>query len=345
MKNNIKYLGIDIGGAHFKIVGLDKKKSVCFSEYRKCYVWKGFKNLEKEIEYTNSLNLSKDIYCGITMTAELCDNFKTKKIGAIEISKLCKKLKFNCSFYTKKKKKFSRFIEKEYEDFISMNWHSIGRYFSKNFNNVIIVDFGSTTTDFVCIKNSKIINQGFDDFTRLSKKEIFYSGIIRTPLFGLEHEITLKKKKYQIIPEFFSNTSDIYRIYNFLEKDFDIDDEADNGKKGIVQSMIRISRSFCIEYKKSKRNLILDLSKVLIDKQINNIKLNIYNLLKKNKLDKNTPLIFTGIGKKILKEKIKTKSGVNTGKLIKAQNKKLNNFALNNMPAYCIAQLISDLKK
>lgn len=226
-----------------------------------------------------------------------------------------------------------------------MNWHSIGRYFSKNFNNVIIVDFGSTTTDFVCIKNSKIINQGFDDFTRLSKKEIFYSGIIRTPLFGLEHEITLKKKKYQIIPEFFSNTSDIYRIYNFLEKDFDIDDEADNGKKGIVQSMIRISRSFCIEYKKSKRNLILDLSKVLIDKQINNIKLNIYNLLKKNKLDKNTPLIFTGIGKKILEEKIKTKSGVNIGKLIKAQNKKLNNFALNNMPAYCIAQLISDLKK
>ena len=45
--------------------------------------------------------------------------------------------------------------------------------------------------------------------------------------------------------------------------------------------MIRISRSFCIEYKKSKRNLILDLSKVLIDKQINNIKLNINNLLKK----------------------------------------------------------------
>ena len=30
MKNKIKYLGIDIGGAHFKIVGLDKNKSVCF---------------------------------------------------------------------------------------------------------------------------------------------------------------------------------------------------------------------------------------------------------------------------------------------------------------------------
>ena len=44
-------------------------------------------------------------------------------------------------------------------------------------------------------------------------------------------------------------------------------------------------------------------------------------------------------------EQIKTKSVVNIGKLIKAQNKKLNNFALNNMQAYSIAQLISDLKK
>ena len=49
MKNKIKYLGIDIGGAHFKIIGLDEKKSVCFSEYRKCYVWKGLDNLKKKL--------------------------------------------------------------------------------------------------------------------------------------------------------------------------------------------------------------------------------------------------------------------------------------------------------
>ena len=30
MKNNIKYLGIDIGGAHFKIIGLDKKSLFVF---------------------------------------------------------------------------------------------------------------------------------------------------------------------------------------------------------------------------------------------------------------------------------------------------------------------------
>ena len=59
MKNNIKIFRNRYWRAHFKIVGLDKKKSVCFSEYRKCYVWKGFKNLKKEIDYTNSLNFVK----------------------------------------------------------------------------------------------------------------------------------------------------------------------------------------------------------------------------------------------------------------------------------------------
>ena len=246
MKSKIKYLGIDIGGAHFKIIGLDEKKSVCFADYRKCYVWKSLNNLRNEIEYTNSLNLKKNTPCGITMTAELCDNFKNKKHGAIEISKLCKKLKLNYTFYTKSEKIFSKNIENNYKNFISMNWHSIARHFSKKFNNLLVVDFGSTTTDFICIKNSKIVNNGFEDFSRLSKKEMLYTGIIRTPLFGLQHEISLRKKKYHIIPELFSNTSDIYRINNFIKKDFDIDDEADNGMKGTLNSLLRISRSFCI---------------------------------------------------------------------------------------------------
>ena len=108
------------------------------------------------------------------------------------------------------------------------------------------------------------------------------------------------------MPELFSNTSDIYRIHNFIEKDFDIDDEADNGEKNNFESLLRVSRSFCIEYKKNKRKLVFDLSKILIDYQIKKINSNINNLLKKKKLKKNTPLLFTGIGRKILKKKLKT---------------------------------------
>lgn len=345
MKSKIKYLGIDIGGAHFKIVGLDEKKSVCFSEYRKCYIWKGLENLRKEIDYTNSLNLQKDASCGITMTAELCDNFKSKKHGAIEISRLCKKLNFNYSFYTNSQKIFSKNMQKNYKNVISMNWHSIGRYFLTKFDNLMVVDFGSTTTDFICIKNSKIVNDGLEDFSRLTKKEMLYTGITRTPLFGLQHEISFRKKKYHIVPELFSNTSDIYRINNFIQKDFDIDDEADNGGKRTLESLLRISRSFCIDYEKNKRNLVYGLSKILIDNQVKKINLNINYLLKKKNLKKNTPILFTGIGRKILVKKIKNTSTLKIEKLIKANNIKLKNFASHHTPAFCVAQLLADLKK
>ena len=68
-------------------------------------------------------------------------------------------------------------------------------------------------------------------------------------------------------------------------------------------------------------------------------------MLKKNKLKKNTPLLFTGIGRKILVKKIKTKSILKVEKIIKAKNRKLINFASHHMPAFCVAQLMAHLKK
>ena len=60
-----------------------------------------------------------------------------------------------------------------------MNWHSIGRYLEKFVNNAIVIDFGSTTTDFICIKNGEIVNKAFNDFTRLLNGEIVNSDVIR----------------------------------------------------------------------------------------------------------------------------------------------------------------------
>ena len=76
MTKNISFLGIDIGGAHIKIVGLDKYKNVSLVEYRKCYLWQDPEKLKKEIQFINSLSEKNKILCGITMTAELCDIFQ-----------------------------------------------------------------------------------------------------------------------------------------------------------------------------------------------------------------------------------------------------------------------------
>ena len=83
----------------------------------------------------------------------------------------------------------------------------------------------------------------------------------------------------------------------------------------------------------------------MIDNQVKKINLNINYLLKKKNLKKNTPILFTGIGRKILLKKIKNTSTLKIEKLIKANNIKLKNFASHHTPAFCVAQLLADLKK
>jgi len=342
MKKEVKFLGIDIGGAHIKLIGLNKKRSVCYANYRKCYVWKGLNNLKKEFEYINDLNFDKKIICGITMTAELCDIFKSRKVGANKISDLCKILKYNFLFYSKQKNTFTRDVKSNYKNIISMNWHAVARYFLRYYKNLIIIDFGSTTTDFICIKDGFINNVGVDDFSRLSEGELIYTGVVRTPLFGVQSKINYKNSIYYVIPELFSSTSDLYRVNNFINKDFDVDDEADHQGKSITESLVRISRSFAIDYKKKNHRLLLDLSKILIKKQIKTIEENIKILKKKNNYKKNVPIFFSGIGRSILKNMCRQKEKLEIKSFINASSKRLEEISIQHMPAYCVAQLISD---
>ena len=57
-----------------------------------------------------------------------------------------------------------------------MNWHAIGKLCENKIKDSIIIDFGSTTTDFLCIKNFKLRNKGFSDFERINNNELIYKG-------------------------------------------------------------------------------------------------------------------------------------------------------------------------
>ena len=130
-------------GAHIKIVGLDKYQNVSLVEYRKCYLWQDPEKL-KEIQFINSLSEKNKILCGITMTAELCDIFQIESKSK-KNQKECKKIKFKKFFYSKSDNLFENVNETKFTNFISMNWHAIGRYLSKHIREGIIIDFGSTT--------------------------------------------------------------------------------------------------------------------------------------------------------------------------------------------------------
>ena len=82
-KKNIKFLGIDIGGAHLKIVGLDYGNKIILASQIKCPVWKGKHYIEKSFNIIREI--APNAIFGITMTAELCDNFNDRREGVKEI--------------------------------------------------------------------------------------------------------------------------------------------------------------------------------------------------------------------------------------------------------------------
>ena len=226
---------------------------------------------------------------------------------------------------------------------ISLNWHSIGRFLENKIESCIAIDFGSTTTDFICIKNNKIVNRFADDYSRINNAELLYTGFTRTPVFGVTNQIDYNKKKLKIIPEFFSNTSDIYRVLGRLDKKIDLDDTADKSRKNITQSLIRLSRSFGFDYKSKNLKKLK-----IISQQISSIQLNqIFQItveLQKKFLLKKQPIVISGIGQDVLynylkKKKLETfyfKQFLNKSRLIKE--------ASFHAPAVSIALLLQRLK-
>ena len=342
MKANIAYLGIDIGGAHLKIVGIDKKKNVTFVNYTKCEVWKGISSLKEELIRLNSIIPHKSL-CAITMTAELCDVFENRKEGFEFIKNECQRIKFNFFFYVNKKNSFSKIEGSSYEDIISMNWHSMGKFLENIFSNAILIDFGSTTTDFVLVKNGIISNKFFDDFSRLNNNELIYTGVIRTPIFGLQKAINYNGMEFKIIPEQFSTTSDLFRIKKKIKNSFDIDEELDYSKKKVQNSYQRVARSFGLDFSKNKKKLIDGFCELLIAHQLNIIKKNLKILIKKFIFKSRVPIVISGIGQDILYDFLKESH--NTFLLenfLNSKNKNLKKKASYHAPALCIALLLED---
>ena len=339
--NTVAYLGIDIGGANLKVVGIDKSNKVIFVDYNYCKIWDGIENLEEKFIKINKIINNRSVICGITMSGEMCDNFKNRLQGAKTLIKECNKLGFNNFFYVSSREVFTK--KPNFKQLISLNWHSIGKFLENKIESCIAVDFGSTTTDFICIKNNKMINKFTDDYSRINNSELLYTGFTRTPIFGVTNQIDLNKKKLNIIPEFFSNTSDIYRVLGKLDKKIDLEETADKSKKDIKQSMIRLSRSFGFDYKSENFKKLKIISQKISSIQLNKISQTTLQLQKKFLL-REKPVVISGIGQEVIYNFLKKKK-FKTIYFKEFLNKsRFNKEASFHAPAVSIALLLERLK-
>ena len=299
----MKIAGFDIGGANTDLAIID-------------FEGEEIKNIEVDFAYlpmwSNNDDLSRVLMeliekicpvseidaVGISMTAELVDAYDTKKEGVLDVVKKCEET-FDCPIaYVGIDGMLSK--EEIMETPLkaaAANWIATVQIATLISDNCIFIDTGSTTTDIIPIKDGKECAIGKSDFERSATGELVYTGTLRTNLASFLDKVELNGKEYRIASELFAQTADVYTVLDLIKPEDYVCDTFDGDGKSKVECAQRIARVVCADLDMLSMDDIVELSKFIHKKQIEQIADGLKQVVETQNLDL---IVVTGLGKDIL---------------------------------------------
>ncbi len=242
-------IGWDVGGAHLKAALLDAEGNLLQVLQVPCALWRGLNELETAIDKVLSQFYISSAIHAITMTGELVDLFTNRQIGVNEISRVMHaKLVGNKQFYTgAHDSDFAGFVaidevNAHWQHIASANWLASASFVAKQVGHALLIDIGSTTSDFVLIAEHQPVCLGLTDAARMQTEELVYAGVIRTPLMALTQKVQFETSVTSVAAEYFATTADIYRLTGDLVDEDDMTDTADGKEKTPNASARRVAR-------------------------------------------------------------------------------------------------------
>lgn len=249
---NKLYCGWDVGGAHLKAALLDADGHVLRVLQLPCALWLGLQMLEAAIDqillgfYASTKNAP--LRHAVTMTGELVDLFANRQQGVQKISqvmqqKLGEELFFFCaSMHENQHFVTHAQVAEHWQQIASANWFASAKWMAKSMPTGLLIDMGSTTTDFIVLHQGQPQCVGLNDAERMAAQELVYTGVVRTPLMAVTCTIEFKGQQTGIAAEYFATTADVYRLLAELPTNEDMADTADGKDKSTVATARRIAR-------------------------------------------------------------------------------------------------------
>lgn len=299
----MKIAGFDIGGANTDLAIIDFEDGE-------------IKNIEVDFAYlpmwSNNDDLSRVLIeliericpisqidaVGISMTAELVDAYDTKKDGVLDVVKKCEET-FTCPIaYVGVDGMLSKAeIEETPLKAAAANWIATAQIATLISDNCIFIDTGSTTTDIIPIKEGRECAIGKSDFTRSATGELVYTGTLRTNLASFLDKVELNGKMYRVASELFAQTADVYMVLDLIGEEDYICDTFDGEGKSKTDCARRIARVVCADLEMLSMDDIVEMSKYIHQKQIEQIADGLKQVVDTQNLDL---IVTTGLGKDIL---------------------------------------------
>lgn len=245
-------IGWDIGGAHVKMVMMDANGLVVGVHQVPCPLWKGIDQLTKVISKLKPLFSSSvtQVKHAITMTGELADVFESRQYGVLAIAECLEQSLGGSLFYFALNQDAPRQsvwyakhqLPQAWLDVASANWAASATYIAELTKEGVVVDIGSSTTDITRIQEHRLANNGMTDAGRMAAGELFYSGVVRTPIMAIAQQLPFRGQWVNVAAEHFATTADVYRLTGELAQEFDMADTADGQDKTLVSSARRLAR-------------------------------------------------------------------------------------------------------
>ncbi len=234
-------IGWDIGGAHLKAARPEDGMIVDVVQIA-CPLWLGLDHLHKAFEEAKA-RLGPAQINVVTMTGELSDVFADRASGVAAISEAALRALGATQIYAGS----SGFVPaeaaaKNVATIASANWHASAAFVARHIGAALFVDMGSTTTDIIPLKESKVAAQGYSDATRMAHGELVYAGVVRSFLMAGLRLVPFGGRWVPIMNEAFATTSDVYRILGGLPNHADLMPTTDGQPKTVEASRSRLAR-------------------------------------------------------------------------------------------------------
>jgi hypothetical protein len=225
-------IGLDIGGANLKAAdGSGAARSAPFA------VWRAPERLAEALEALLGEFAAAD-RLAVTMTAELCDCFETRRAGVLAVLDAVERaaaarLPGAEIVVWRTDAAFAPLAAARRDPLpaAAANWLALARVAAGlcPAGPALLADMGSTTTDVVAIRDRRSLPLGVTDSERLKSGELVYSGLRRTPVFGIARVLPWRGAEQPLIPELFATALDARLLLGDVPEDPSCRDTA-NGR-------------------------------------------------------------------------------------------------------------------
>ncbi len=236
-------MGWDVGGAHLKAARVSA--GVLHSALQvPCRLWLGLSELSEALSQVTARLGTAPLHA-VTMTGEMADLFPSRAVGvgALVAEMRARLPRGELRFYGGARGLLdARDASRAAADVASANWRAPAEWAAGAVGDGLYLDIGSTTTDIVPFRGSKVAARGRDDTSRLVSGELVYSGVVRTPLLALAEAAPFAGQSVPLMAELFATSADVYRLTGQLPEACDQQPAADGGEKTPEASARRVAR-------------------------------------------------------------------------------------------------------